>query len=89
MGEGLVGEFAKEKINEVIALLNEENNLSNQKKKYCEQIISIIGEPILKNTLQSMYEKKIYSKESKLDKLKRKQKELENEIKELESTSND
>ena len=61
MEDGLIGEFAKSKIDEVIKLLNKEQ-LSNDEIKHCEQIISIIGEPIIKNQLQKMLDSKRLSK---------------------------
>ena len=53
MEDGLMGEFAKSKIDKVITLLNQDR-LDEDDLKYCEQIISIIGEPIVKNQLQRM-----------------------------------
>ena len=61
MEDGLMGEFAKGKINKAIVLLNKEN-LDEEELKYCEQIISIIGEPIVKNQLQRMLDSKRLSK---------------------------
>jgi len=83
MSDGLMGEFAKSKINDVIKYLKKEKSRI-QSDKEAKNIIDIIGEPILKNTLMTMYDEKIYSKESKLDKLNRKKLQLEEEIKELE-----
>jgi len=53
MEDGLMGEFAKSKIDKTIKLLNQDK-LDEKELKYCEQIISIIGEPIVKNQLQRM-----------------------------------
>ncbi|CAA6821196.1 MAG: Unknown protein [uncultured Sulfurovum sp.] len=53
MEDGLMGEFAKSKIDKAIKLLNQDK-LDEKELKYCEQIISIIGEPIVKNQLQRM-----------------------------------
>ncbi|PTB83796.1 hypothetical protein C9926_01080 [Sulfurovum lithotrophicum] len=57
MEDGLMGEFAKGKIDRAIGLLNKDS-LSDDELKYCEQIISIIGEPIVKNQLQRMLDSK-------------------------------
>ena len=57
MKDGLMGEFAKDKIDKAIKYLNQEK-LSDKELKYCEQIISIIGEPIVKNQLQRMLDSK-------------------------------
>ena len=53
MEDGLMGEFAKAKIDKAITLLNKDK-LDEKELKYCEQIISIIGEPIVRNQLQRM-----------------------------------
>ena len=57
MKDGLMGEFAKEKIDQAITHLNRKA-LSDDEIKYCENIISIIGEPILKRQLQKMLDSK-------------------------------
>jgi predicted ATP-binding protein involved in virulence len=57
MKDGLMGEYAKEKINTVITYLNQKQ-LTQQEIDYCEDIISIIGEPILKRQLQKMLDSK-------------------------------
>jgi predicted ATP-binding protein involved in virulence len=61
MEDGLMGEFAKGKIDKAITLLNQDK-LDEYELKYCEQIISIIGEPIVKNQLEKMlhYKKVAY-----------------------------
>ena len=61
MEDGLMGEFAKGKIDKAIALLNKDK-LDEKELKYCEEIISIIGEPIVKNQLQRMLDSKRLSK---------------------------
>ncbi len=63
---GLVGNFAMEKINTIISILNSKNvTLSNI--NFVESIINIIDEPILKTKLQSMLGKF----ENNLDEIKR------------------
>ncbi|CAA6802675.1 MAG: Unknown protein [uncultured Sulfurovum sp.] len=57
MEDGLMGEFAKSKIDKAIKLLNQDK-LDEKELKYCEQIIPIIGEPIVKNQLQRMLDSK-------------------------------
>lgn len=65
MKDGLMGEFAKDKIDIAIKYLNQ-SKLSDEELSYCENIISIIGEPIIKRELQ----RKLDSKRlSKLDKI--------------------
>lgn len=74
-----IGEFAKSKIEEVIEIINTRKYQEN--KEYCDYIISIVGEPLIKNKLLSM----IDEQESIQDKIKRKKQEL----KELENLQNE
>lgn len=74
-----IGEFAKSKIEEVIEIINTRKYHEN--KEYCDYIISIVGEPLIKNKLLSM----IDEQESIQDKIKRKKQELE----ELENLQNE
>lgn len=57
MKDGLMGEFAKEKIDLAIKYLNQKI-LTEDELNYCENIISIIGEPIIKRELQKMLDSK-------------------------------
>ncbi|MPL68410.1 hypothetical protein SDC9_14131 [bioreactor metagenome] len=57
MKDGLMGEFAKDKIDTAIKYLNQKV-LTNDELDYCENIISIIGEPIIKRELQRMLDSK-------------------------------
>jgi len=53
MDEGLMGVFAKEKIEEVVSYLNS-NDKNIELYKKAEKLISFIGEPILKMRLEEM-----------------------------------
>ncbi len=88
MNDGLIGEFAKNKINELIKYLNGKEESEIKTNEEAKKIIDIIGEPALQNTLLNMYDNKIYKNESKLEKLKRKQKEIDEEIKREENKAN-
>ncbi|MCT7541245.1 AAA family ATPase [Aliarcobacter cryaerophilus] len=68
MDGGLMGEFAKAKIEEVIKYLNDENSEIKSKEE-AQKIINIIGEPILKNQLQKMLDSKRFEKIDKIDEL--------------------
>ncbi|MDZ7817235.1 MAG: AAA family ATPase [Aliarcobacter sp.] len=57
MKDGLMGEFAKSKIDLAIKYLNQKI-LTKDELDYCENIISIIGEPIIKRQLQKMLDSK-------------------------------
>ena len=89
MEDGLIGEFAKEKINDVINFLNDGENSKIKNKEEVKYIIDMIGEPILKNQLQKML-KNIQEEHlnNDVDFLKQKVKELEEKIKELENEKN-
>jgi predicted ATP-dependent endonuclease of OLD family len=76
MKEGLMGEFAKEKINEAIKYLNQ-NTLTKEQIDYSENIISIVGEPILKRQLQRMLDSK---RLSEVELIKKQIKELQEEL---------
>jgi len=83
MEEGLMGEFAKGKIDKAIKLLNQEY-LDEKDLKYCEQIISIIGEPIVKNKLQRMLDSKRLRKIDEIDSIKSSMLEMQKRLDELE-----
>ena len=76
MKYGLMGEFAKEKINTAITYLNKKQ-LLEEEIEYCENIISIIGEPILKRQLQKMLDSK---RLSEVELIKKQIKELQEEL---------
>jgi predicted ATPase len=82
MDGGLMGEFAKTKINEVIEILQKQE-LSEDEIKTCKNIISIIGEPILQRTLEHQLNEKLNPNETELQKLEREQKEIQTKIDKL------
>ncbi len=83
MEDGLMGEFAKGKIDKAITLLNQEH-LSDEELNYCEQIISIIGEPIVKNQLQRMLDSKRLKKIDEIDAIKSSMEAMQKRLDELE-----
>lgn len=85
MKDGLMGEFAKEKIDKVIQILNQSGKISKRSLTYCENIISIIGEPILKWQLQKMIDSKRLNKIDEIDRIKADIAELHQKLKKLES----
>ncbi|MDD5156672.1 AAA family ATPase [Sulfurimonas sp.] len=87
MNGGLMGEFAKEKINDVISTIKKDT-LSKDEINTCKNIISIIGEPILKKTLEHKLNEKLNSNESELERLEREKEEIEKKIKKLTGKSN-
>lgn len=76
--DGLIGDFAKEKIEEVINYVNDmESTITNNAE--AKKIINIIDEPILKYKLEEMYFKKFpkeYNKEKEIEDLLKKAIEL-------------
>jgi len=81
MEDGLIGEFAKNKINNIIKLLNKQK-LSKEELDSCENIVSMIGEPLIKNQLQKVIDSKrlfrIDNIETKIEILEKKLQELKN-----------
>jgi len=79
MKDGLIGEFAKKKINSVIKDLDSNEKLSDNRIEEIKKIISVIGEPIVKRKLMQMLEDK-----SKLDiNYKERLSQIEEELKNL------
>ncbi|MDK2051274.1 AAA family ATPase [Aliarcobacter butzleri] len=76
MKDGLMGEFAKKKIDLAIKYLNQKL-LTEDELNYCENIISIIGEPIIKRELQRMLDSK---RLSEIDLIKKQIAELQQEL---------
>jgi predicted nucleotidyltransferase len=77
-----MGEFAKGKIDKAIRLLNQEK-LDEKELKYCEQIISIVGEPIVKNQLQRMLDSKRLKKVDEIDAIKKSMEAMQQRLDEL------
>ncbi len=71
-----MGEFAKSKIDIAIKYLNQKT-LTQEQLDYCENIISIIGEPIIKRELQKMLDSK---RLSEIDLIKKQIAELQQEL---------
>lgn len=84
MDGGLMGEFAKSKIEELIKYLNDEKSEINSKEE-AQKIINIIGEPILKNQLQKMLDSKNLNE---VDKIKQDIKVLQDRLGKLENGEN-
>lgn len=63
MKDGLMGEFAKSKINDVYDFLSNPNTQTNLTQIKAQEIINLIGEPILKKELQYLYDYKFETSE--------------------------
>lgn len=76
--DGLMGDFAKEKITDVINWLNNKQSTIKTKEE-AKQIIEIIDEPILKYKLREMYFEnfpKEYDKEKEIEEVRKRAIEL-------------
>ena len=84
MKNGLMGEFAKSKIDDVINYLNnKETEIENDQD--AQNIINIIGEPIIKRELQRMLKNKMeLSNKTEIDTIKDKIKLLTERLEKLE-----
>ena len=85
MSDGLMGEFAKSKITEILDFLNDKEELKTIKKEQIKPIIESIGEDFLRNKLLSLYHKKLTENEKEIEKgiLENKIEELKRQLKEL------
>ncbi len=63
MEDGLMGEFAKNKINDVYDFISNPNSKMNLTQIKAKEVIKIIGEPILKKELQYLYDEKFETSE--------------------------
>ena len=77
MKDGLMGEFAKNKIDEVIKYLNNESSVEIKTNDDAQSIINIIGEPIIKRELQRKLDSKRLSKIDKIDEIEKQMKIME------------
>jgi hypothetical protein len=77
MKDGLMGEFAKSKIDEVIKYLNDESSEEIKSNDDAQNIINIIGEPIIKRELQRKLDSKRLSKIDKIDEIEKQMKIME------------
>ncbi|WP_024786806.1 ATP-binding protein [Lebetimonas sp. JH369] len=86
MEDGLIGDFAKEKIDDVIKYLNNEKSKIDSDEK-AQQIINIIGEPIIKKQLQNMLDSKRLSKVNEIDEIKKEMELLKHRLEILRKNS--
>ncbi|MDQ1433149.1 MAG: hypothetical protein QG634_434 [Patescibacteria group bacterium] len=82
MKDGLMGEFAKGKIEDVINYLNDKESTIKDNDE-AQKLLNIIGEPIIKNQLQRMLDSKRLSKIDKIDLIEKQIKELQEELKKV------
>ena len=76
MDDGLMGEFAKEKINDVYDFItNNGENIAS--KEEAQSIINLIGEPVIQKQLQILYDENFSDKNDIDSKIKRLELEIE------------
>ena len=78
MEDGLIGRFAKDKIDELISFLNDKEDLSKLTSATAQQLISIVGEPLIRDMLQAKYDEKFQSEEDILIQIEELQARLKN-----------
>jgi predicted ATP-binding protein involved in virulence len=83
MEDGLMGEFAKDKIEDIMDFLNDEKKIEeiSTKEEHIKQVIESIGEDLLRRKLLFMYYEKLENKD--LEKEKQQLLEKQEEIKKL------
>ena len=87
MKNGLIGDFAKGKIDKAIEYLNQKI-LTKEEIDYCENIILIIGEPIIKRQLQKMLDSKRLKRVDKIDDIEKQIAYLSQELESLKNGKN-
>jgi uncharacterized protein with von Willebrand factor type A (vWA) domain len=72
MSDGLMGEFAKNKINEIIAFLNNDKSIDeiSTRENQIIQVINNIGEDLIRMKLMDMYYQKYIDDELEKEKQK-------------------
>ena len=69
MSDGLMGEFAKSKISEILDFFNDKEKLKTIEEKQIKPIIESIGEDFLRNKLLNLYRNKLTKDEKEKEKL--------------------
>ena len=87
MDDGLMGEFAKSKIEEVIDYLNDKESKIKDNDEV-QKLIDIIGEPIIRNQLQKMLDSKRLTKMDEIDIIKAEIADLEKRLEDVEDANN-
>uniref|UniRef100_UPI004047A74B AAA family ATPase n=1 Tax=Aliarcobacter sp. TaxID=2321116 RepID=UPI004047A74B len=80
MKDGLMGEFAKKKINQVYNFIVQKDTTFIKTKEEAQNIINLIGEPMLRKELQFLYDEKF-----EVDEIDKQIREYEEAIEKLKS----
>ncbi|MFS0873947.1 AAA family ATPase [Paenibacillus xylanilyticus] len=90
MSEGLIGEYAKKKINRLANYIVQSDTTSIlEHRETIEKLIELIGEPILRNKLRAMYLDKIQLTQSSLHQMEKRILELEHELLKMKGKNDD
>ncbi|WP_259016673.1 AAA family ATPase [Emticicia fluvialis] len=91
MKDGLIGDFAKKKINQVIDdLIETGNKLSVQRKVEIQSIIPLVGEPIIRKKILDLYNERInLTIDERIRALEESKNKLEKDIENLKSKQDD
>ncbi len=82
---GLIGEFAKQKINDVIEILQGDKQKIVNDREYLEKFISFIGEPLIRSKLAQMFSERLQLNNYNLE---QRVATLENELRVLRENRN-
>lgn len=74
--DGLIGKYAKDKIDKLISYLSDPKENSDFNKTSAQQLIDIIGEPLIKDMLQAKYDEHFQSDAEIRDEIERLQAKL-------------
>lgn len=81
MENGLVGEFANNKIEELLTLLQGDNNSKKQwSTADVQYIINTIGEDLIREALQELYDIRYQDRVTRRNELERQMKEIERQL---------
>jgi len=83
MKDGLMGKFAKEKIDELLEYLNGNLETSIKNNDEAQYRINMVGEPVLRKQLQKMLNEKKFFKKDRINLIEEQIKELSNELEQL------
>lgn len=85
MNNGLIGDFAKQKINELIDYLSNDYKEVIADNKEAQNFIRVIGEPILRKQFQKMLDSKRLEKIDRIDTIEQQIKRLSEELEKLKN----
>lgn len=88
LNDSQIGDFAKNKINDLFKFLNNEESEIKWDNTKAEKLISLIGEPIVKNQLIELYDK-MYKTEKEIEYLEKERQRIDMKIDRLRKHDSD